>query len=329
MTVSVCPDVSDNRPDRVHVETKRMATAARARATLVRIRERCRGRKVRPASLRESRTAKEVVEAAQDVIYDHPLAYDVAFSYRDVQEEVDFLESVMDEHARPSACSSVVEIGCGPARHCLELARRGKHCYGIDNNPKMVEYGEKKARAEGLGHMNLVQADMRNFELHLQADLVCCLLGTLSHLHTEEDLAQTFQACARNNRPGGLLVLEISHPAELFDGSLMDPHGDAWEAEEEGVRVVVEWGREGDFFSPITQIIERTVGLTVLNDRGGLMYSLEQVVPQRQFTLAELKGFARLAGYDYVIAYGEMEPSLEVSPEADDACRLVVILRKK
>lgn len=306
-----------------------MATTARANATLQRSHGRWRTVRARARVEKGSLWKAEEAEAAPTAIYDHPLAYDVAFSYRDVMQEVDFLESVMDEHARPSSCNTVFEIGCGPARHCLELARRGKHCIGIDNNPKMLEYSEKKARREGLEHMKLVQADMRDFEIDIQADLVCCLLGTLSHLHTEEDLTRTFQACAQHNRPGGLLVLEISHPAELFDGSLMDPQGDAWEAEEDGTRVVVEWGREGDFFCPVTQIIERTVGLTVLDSSGSIKYSLEQVVPQKMFTLAEIKGFAQLAGYDFVSSYGEMDASLEISPEAECACRLVVILKKK
>jgi hypothetical protein len=54
-----------------------------------------------------------------------------------------------------------------------------------------------------------------------EADVVLVALGTLCHALTN-DGALAWLAAARNVlRPGGLLVLELEHPENLFDGTLM------------------------------------------------------------------------------------------------------------
>lgn len=58
-------------------------------------------------------------------------------------------------------------------------------------------------------------------------------------------------------RPGGLLVLELPHPEELFSGSYYSPDAfvDAWDASAGDKSVLVEWGREGDEFDSQTQVL--------------------------------------------------------------------------
>jgi hypothetical protein len=57
-------------------------------------------------------------------------------------------------------------------------------------------------------------------------------------------------------RPGGLLVLELPHPDELFGGSMLSDEAfvDCWAHEEGDSRVFVEYGREGDEFDLVTQV---------------------------------------------------------------------------
>ena len=68
-----------------------------------------------------------------------------------------------------------------------------------------------------------------------KCDMVMCLLGTFSHMLDNESAVSAFKAVARHLRPGGLLVLELAHPGDLFDGtfiigwvlrgvSAIDPH---------------------------------------------------------------------------------------------------------
>lgn len=54
------------------------------------------------------------------------------------------------------------------------------------------------------------------------ADLALLPLGTLAHALTNDDALRWLEAAGNALRPGGLLVLELAHPADVFDGALVE-----------------------------------------------------------------------------------------------------------
>jgi hypothetical protein len=50
--------------------------------------------------------------------------------------------------------------------------------------------------------------------------MAACLLGGLQHMHTSGDVLSMLKSVRGALRPGGILLLELSHPALLFDGSI-------------------------------------------------------------------------------------------------------------
>jgi SAM-dependent methyltransferase len=60
--------------------------------------------------------------------------------------EVDFLVAALG--LEPG--DRVLDVGCGPGRHVLELARRGITAVGVDISARFVGLGVEQARAEGL-----------------------------------------------------------------------------------------------------------------------------------------------------------------------------------
>ena len=54
-----------------------------------------------------------------------------------------------------------------------------------------------------------------------QCDLVMCLLGSFSHLLENKAAVTSFRCIASHLRTGGLLVLELAHPGDLFDGTFI------------------------------------------------------------------------------------------------------------
>jgi hypothetical protein len=73
--------------------------------------------------------------------------------------------------------------------------------------------------------------------------------------------------------------------------------GDAWDREVDGVKVLVEWGREGDEFDVETHVVKRTVGFNVLDAVSGEpapgFTPVNAVVPARVFTAPEIDLLAR------------------------------------
>jgi len=74
------------------------------------------------------------------------------------EQEVDFLWSALEL----SPGSRVLDVGCGPGRHALELARRGAEVVGVDVSERFVRVGTDLASAGGLGdRVRFVRADAR------------------------------------------------------------------------------------------------------------------------------------------------------------------------
>ena len=244
------------------------------------------------------------------VIYDHPQAYELACSFREVGVEVDALRRWA------GAPRTVLELAAGPAEHAREFAGRGVAATALDLSPAMCAY----ARERGVGlPLEVVQADMTGFRLGRRFDLVITMLDSTAHLMTLDQLV-AYLSCVREHlAAGGLAVIEMSHPADRLGDT---PRvSNAWSVRKDGVGADVRWGEPGDEIDPITQIVNDRV--TIALDGGEV---IQGVVPYRFWTATELEAAIRLAGGLTVQAqYGDFD--VNVSLGSAEAWRMITLLR--
>jgi SAM-dependent methyltransferase len=143
----------------------------------------------------------------------------MAFTMGTVQE-VDFVVDVLG--LEPGM--RLLDAGCGPGRHSLELGRRGISVVGVDLSPDFIAL----ARAEaGDLPVEFHEADVRSLTYRDEFDAVACLcqggFGLLGGDDRELDVVSGFAAALK---PGGRLALSafssyfvVKHlePEETFD----------------------------------------------------------------------------------------------------------------
>lgn len=252
--------------------------------------------------------------------YAQPRWYDVAFGYRDVGAECDFLLAEAARHLG-RAPASAAELGAGPANHAVELARRGLDVQALDIEPAMVAYGLEKAARAGVA-IDYREGDLARFALARPVDLALLLLNTAGCLLTQDEFVACLRAAAGALVPGGVLVVELPHPRDVF---LREP-GEGWEVERDGLRVRVAWGAEGDRFDPVTQVAEVTTTLTAWE--GGKRRVVRDRALQRHYTAPEVAALARISGALVPAAWhGALEEGVEPGDE-DRAWRLVAVLQR-
>eukprot|EP00873_Tetraselmis_striata_P036882 jgi/Tetstr1/457146/TSEL_043796.t1 len=285
------------------------------------------GRAVSCVRAAEGGGAQEV-DVEMGSLYDHPELYEAAFSFRDFEAEIKFLTELYAAKGGAGQLGSVLDLGCGTGRHLIALAQAGvAACAGVDASDKMLAHGAARAAQAGVS-VSLATGDMRTYTHEGSADMVLILMGTLQHMLTNKDALAAMGSARDALRPGGLLVLELAHPYDLWDGTLAgsEEYSEVWDSDLGGGRkLYIEWGREGDPFDGLTQVLERTVCATITADNQHERSMLE-VIDMRQFSMQELVLMAQLAGLEVVDAYGEMNMAIAV--DDDEAYRLVMCLRK-
>ncbi|MFG2246635.1 class I SAM-dependent methyltransferase [Spirillospora sp. NPDC048823] len=279
-------------------------------------------------------------------IYDDPWAYELACSFRDVSAEVDVLLAWYAEHRGPgrdTAPATVLELAAGPAEHAREFARRGPAATALDLNPRMCAYAAGEATRADV-KVEVVQDDMTRFDLGRRFDLIATMLDSTSHLMTLDAFVAHLRRVAAHLSPGGLYIVEMSHPRDRLGDEPTVSTG--WTVERGGVHASVRWGEPGDRLDPVTQIADDHVTMTITGDdeaiadgrprspgNGGVTAGgvrvLRDVVPYRFWTATELDAAIRLAGGLEVVAqYGDFGTGADtVALTGPEAWRMITILR--
>jgi SAM-dependent methyltransferase len=108
----------------------------------------------------------------------------------------------------------VLEVACGSGRLVLPLARAGFSVVGIDASPHMLEIARAKLDEEpdAARRVQLIEADMRQFELHARFDLAIVAVRSFAYLTERTDQQQCLERIAAHLRRGGVLAIDLLHP---------------------------------------------------------------------------------------------------------------------
>lgn len=127
---------------------------------------------------------------------------------------------------------AVLDLGCGPGRHSLPLARAGLDVTAVDTSELLL--GELRRRSEEAGlALDIRREDMREFNRPGAFDAVVVMWTTFGYFEREADHERVLDNIARSLKPGGTLLLDLLgletlcrtlepvHLTEYEDGSLL------------------------------------------------------------------------------------------------------------
>ena len=136
--------------------------------------------------------------------------YDYVTPYRNRPDVAFFVEAARD------AGSPVLELGCGTGRVLIPTARAGIEIVGLDLSPHMLAICGRHLGDEPESVRNrvqLVQADMRHFELGRRFTLATFPFRPFQHLLTVEDELACLETVHRHLVDGGRLILDLFNPS--------------------------------------------------------------------------------------------------------------------
>ena len=136
--------------------------------------------------------------------------YDQVIPYRDRPDVKLFVEAAVESGG------PVLEVGCGTGRVLLPTARGGVSITGLDMSEHMLDVCRaalKDETPEVQERVNLVQGDMRDFDLGRKFALITTPFRPFQHLITTEDQVHCLKTIHKHLEPGGTFVLDIFNPS--------------------------------------------------------------------------------------------------------------------
>ena len=131
--------------------------------------------------------------------------YDCMFAAEDFERGEREVEVLLERV--PPGRRRVLDLGCGPGRHALPLARRGLEVTALDTSETLLGRVRSSAAAEGLA-MEIVNADMREFSRPVGYDLVLSMWTSFGYFDAAGN-RRVLERCAANLCDGGALVLDL------------------------------------------------------------------------------------------------------------------------
>lgn len=249
-------------------------------------------------------------------IYNCPLYYEIAFSFRNVEKEVEFLEKCIKKFSKIKV-KNILEIACGPSPYLLELDKRGYNFTGLDINENMLKYSLNKAKENSI-EIDIINNDMIKFKTKRKFDFIFCMLGSVV-VKTNNEFLSHLNSIANCLKSGGLYLLEGNIKF------ILKPVMQKWTIKKYGIKITTIWKEKLISFIEQTALQTGVMKIKKDGEEKILKESMElkYIFPQEFLELLKInKRFEFLGWYDNFNLNKEVENIKKFS-------RIITVLRRK
>ena len=236
--------------------------------------------------------------------------YDSLTSNVDYRKTAEYVSDILSENGINKGI--LLDLACGTGTMSLIMAQKGYDVIGVDNSPEMLGEAREKALEAGEDILFLCQ-DMCSIDLYGTVDCTVCLLDSLNHLESKEELLEAFKRVSLFTVPGGLFVFDVNteykHKYVLGDNTFVYDNDD----------VYCVWQNEYDDESKTVEIF-----LDFFQEENGLYRRSSEYFAERAFSDSDIKNLLSEAGFTDIKAYGE----LRKTAPSDTEHRVFYVARK-
>jgi ubiquinone/menaquinone biosynthesis C-methylase UbiE len=126
--------------------------------------------------------------------------YDAIYSFKDYAAASARLHELISD--RLVKADTLLDVGCGTGKH-LQHLQQHYQVAGLDISPELLAMAR-----ENCPDVPFYQADMVDFALDRNFDVIICLFSAIAYVKTLDRLYEAIATMSRHLQPGGLLIVE-------------------------------------------------------------------------------------------------------------------------
>ena len=138
---------------------------------------------------------------------DFAFVYDRLTGNVDYPERADYIRTLFKRHGVADG-ADVLDLACGTGTLTLELSENYS-MIGVDNSPEMLSQAQEKMYDAEKQILFLCQ-DMTELDLYGTVDAAVCMLDSLNHLETPEDIRKVIGKVGLFMNHGGIFVFDVN-----------------------------------------------------------------------------------------------------------------------
>ena len=215
--------------------------------------------------------------------------YDRLMDDVDYKARTDYLLSLFEKHDRRPTL--LLDLACGTGGFSNEFAKRGADVIGVDISEEMLASARQNSAECKTDVLYLCQP-AEELDLYGTVDAAVCCLDSLNYLTDPKDVQRTLRRLHLFVAPGGMLVFDVNTAAKLaaLDGQVfLDETEDTY----------CVWRTE--YRRGLC-----TYYVDLFRQQGDGAWDRElEIHRQRAYTVEELTGFLRQAGFLGIKVYGD------------------------
>jgi SAM-dependent methyltransferase len=127
--------------------------------------------------------------------------YDRIYSWKNYEKESEDIIRLIHLHLKSDG-KRLLDVACGTGRH-LEYLKSRFDVEGLDLDGRLIIVAHQRNP-----DVKFHQADMTNFDLGEQFDIITCLFSSIGYVKTIENLHRTLRCLQNHLAAGGVLLVE-------------------------------------------------------------------------------------------------------------------------
>lgn len=135
------------------------------------------------------------------------LAYDKLTSNVQYEKRAEYFQSILEKHNTTKGI--LVDLGCGTGSLCEIMHDYGYEVIGVDNSVDMLNQAMQKRYQSNKDILYLNQ-DMLELDLYGTMDICLCVLDSLNHILTFDDLVKAFKNVSLFLHPDGIFIFDMN-----------------------------------------------------------------------------------------------------------------------